>query len=147
MLVARYPTEAEAVEAARSLVERGDGATVERIPEQVTDSHASGPDDQPPPPARPTSAVDDAAPEVPWPLQDLDEVPGAGDWAVCAVYVDARRAAVLLGFDEPDQIDDPEAELDKAPIPWKSILIIWAIAMVVLPLAAFAASYYLSGGT
>ncbi len=147
MLVARYPTEAEAVDAARSLVERGVGATVERIPEQSPGSDAAELDEQTPPPADPASAGDDASPEVPWPLQDLDEVPGNGEWAVCAVYVDARRAAVLLGFDEPDQIDDPEAELEKAPIPWKPILIVWAIAMVVLPLAAFAASYYLSGGT
>ena len=84
---------------------------------------------------------------------------GAGEgWAVQVVRVDLARAAELTG-QEGDAVPattvdaaDPNAasSLDadaKEPVPWKRIVLLFVIAMIVLPLLAFFITYQVVSGS
>jgi hypothetical protein len=107
--IAGFPTEAEASEVARFLVENGVGATV---------------------------SADNRVQET-----DPD-----GLWGVHVLFEDRRRAAEMLGLvavDEP-VVHSPEEtiKVEKGPIPWKVVLPIFALALIVVPLAAGFLTYF-----
>ena len=69
---------------------------------------------------------------------DADAVVGDGPpiehWVVQVLPEDHVRACELLGLPAPEP--DPEDERTERP-PWRTILMIWLVAMIVFPALAF----------
>jgi hypothetical protein len=107
--IAGFPTEVEATEVARHLVEAGIGATV------AGDVERAGIDPN-------------------------------GIYGVHVLYEDRRRAAEHLGIvereDRPEASPEQPIVVDRGPIPWKSVLPIFGLAMVLVPLAAGLLTYF-----
>jgi hypothetical protein len=119
--IAEYPTESQARGAATSLVECGIGAAVAPAPppelpmvdpDQLTAHHDSA---------------------VPAP-RNPDEY--AARFHVRVMCIDARRACELLGVEPPAEVVADADEEPPGP-PWKKILLIWAAALVIVPVMAF----------
>lgn len=70
-----------------------------------------------------------------------DEIPATVTAQVVVLRADAARAAEILGFAEP--ADAAGAGPAKPQVPLKTVLVIFAIAMVVFPGLAFLISYNL----
>ena len=108
--IAGFPSEAEASEVARFLLEGGIGSTV-------------------------------------WPDPGRAASDPEGVYGVHVLPVDRRRAAEMLGLVEIEE--RPEASpvepivVDRGPIPWKVVLPIFALALVVLPLFAGFLTYFI----
>jgi hypothetical protein len=129
-----HPSESDAADAARRLLERGIGATVAptggdggaAFAVQVLSHDA----------ARATELLDHAASEADDPRDDIRDGADGGDPADAPLGTDSlsirRRSAAA---DEPMKIE-------KAPAPWKQFALIWLAAMILLPLAAFAFTYF-----
>ena len=67
------------------------------------------------------------------PPADDEEAVAAGPWCVQVLPEDHVRACEVLGLEVPEP-DEPE----KPPTaPWKIMLGVWLVAMIVLPLLAF----------
>lgn len=71
--------------------------------------------------------------EVPSADGDAPAGGGSGPWCVQVLEDDLPRACEVLGFEVPVP-DEPERR--RFPV-WVVVLAIWAVAMVVIPLAAF----------
>lgn len=71
-----------------------------------------------------------------------DEVPATVTAQVVVLRSDAARASEILGFAEPEDAAGAGAKA-KEEFPLKTVLIIFAIAMVVFPGLAFLISYNL----
>lgn len=79
-----------------------------------------------------------------------DELPEGGPTSGYRVLVLAHelvRAEETLGLREPEQVvpDDPDEpmKLDKKKAPWKLFAVIWVVAMITVPAAAFFLTYFL----
>lgn len=159
----RCATEDEARAVAVRLVEHGIGATVERLPEPPTADVAATQDS-----AGASSWPVDRPAEVP--VAAAGEVVGDDPrpFAVRVLAGDERRAGEILAAEAADGpggagggtgsgtvaaagtiddhdhrlLDDHDVEaIEKPPTPWKKILLIWAAAMIIIPLAAFVLTY------
>ncbi|MBI2705064.1 MAG: hypothetical protein HYX32_07210 [Actinobacteria bacterium] len=119
--VLSYPSEQDARERAKLLVENGIGAVIER--------------------GLPPDHVGPEPYEDPVADRDTDEYAASFELRVMRHQVE--RACEILGVDPPELAEaEGETSTGGAP-PWKMILIIWAIAIVVIPLAAFLLTYNL----
>lgn len=133
-----FDDEADAIVAARELVEHGIGATVERM---VAEAEVVG-------------TEDDLAPEVDGEADgegaDTDgaEPPRAAGTIFYRLLVldhEERRALEVLGLVEPE--DRPEANPIepmvpvKAKIPWMKVIPIYLLALILVPAAAFYLTY------
>jgi hypothetical protein len=107
--IAGFPTEDEAAQVVRFLLEAGIGATV-------------APDD--------TRSQSD--PE--------------GVWGVHVLPVDRRRAAERLGLvdveERPGHSPEEPIQVERGGIPWKVVLPIFVVALIVVPLAAGFLTYF-----
>src|SRR5262245_31307182 len=115
VVVGTYDTDDEAREQATLLVEHGIGGIVEAVvvdAEPVEGDEAEGIETEAP-------ADTDDSEVVVFELRVLPE--------------QAERAYDALGCEAPAEV---RAETAKSTPPWKTILIIWAIAMVVIPVTA-----------
>ena len=119
IVVASYPTEADAREKAKLLVENGIGSMIDR---GLPSDHAS------------PEPYDD-------PVKDRDTDEYAAAFELKVMRHQVERACELLGVEVPEL--PGEAEPEPAKTPWKMILILWAVALVVIPVAAFFVTYYL----
>jgi hypothetical protein len=115
--VAARPSERTAGDAARQLLERGVAATVAPIlaPSEGDTADAAG---------GKTTMV-------------------TNGFAVQVLPHDVERACELLGVEVPAEVLAEQAEEKEPAPPWKRILVIWAIAMVTIPVAAGFAAYFL----
>jgi hypothetical protein len=61
--------------------------------------------------------------------------------------IDVGRSERVLGLVESDPAYDPKnpPKLEKGPTPWKTLLIVWALAMVIVPVLAFLITWKLAG--
>jgi hypothetical protein len=132
VVVTRFTSEDDANAAARTLVENGVGAIVEDAP--------------PAPPPVEAAPVDPLAAEpatnAAWPAAPVTEPPGR--FAVLVLASDLVRACSVLDLPVPEYaapVDDT-AKAKRSDL--KKMLIIWAIAMVVIPVAAFYLTYFLT---
>ncbi len=144
-VVQTYVTEREALVDARVLVERGIGANVSAVPtDQLAELAAS----------TGSTAADGGEPAL-----GKGAAPGSGDepgsappaaladrtFRIEVLPQDLRRAQEALELVDPEA--RPEAnpdepmELEKAPVPWKRVLLIWLLALIILPLVAFLLTY------
>lgn len=114
--VALYDEEAAAEQAARALVARGIGAVVRVI-----------------------------TPEA----RTLGSLPDTATTEVVVLPTELVRASAVLGFDLADRPDllalttsaEPGDGAEKPPFPWRKVLLIWAAAMILVPLAVFYLTY------
>lgn len=63
--------------------------------------------------------------------------PPAHAWEVRVLPEDQRRACEHLGVEAPAEVVEAEDASARTSPPWKSILLIWLVAMIVIPLLAF----------
>ena len=127
-----YDDEAAATEAARELVLHGIGATVQRM---IAEEPVAADGD-------PTVEGAEAAPARP--------VRAAGEifYRLLVLDHEERRALELLGVVDP--APRPEAnpvermKPVKAPFPWKKVLPIYFAALILVPLAAFYFTYWIT---
>jgi hypothetical protein len=83
----------------------------------------------------------------PVPADELpDDGPSAG-YRVLVLSHELQRAEEALGlrereFQAPEDPDEPMS-LEKQPTPWKQFAVIWVVAMISVPAAAFAITYFL----
>lgn len=113
-----FPSERTAQESARTLVEHGVGSEIEpAVPPGVDAAAAADRQDGPPP-------------------RNTDEYSAMFGLRVMRHQVETACAA--LGLDLPAETVSELEEKAKAPkpTPWRRILVIWAIAMIVIPLVA-----------
>lgn len=113
--VNEYATEAEARDAAATLVESGVGATVEPVPsEQPGGGSGDGPSGA-------------------YRVMVLDHE-----------VVRASRLLDLEVADDEEEVlvQDLDTPLEKPKAPWKQILLIWLAAMIILPILAFTFTYW-----
>lgn len=133
VVVTRFTSEDDANAAARTLVENGVGAFVED----------ASPPAPPPAEAGPVNALAaEPATDAAWPAAPVTELPGR--YAVSVLASDLVRACSVLDLPVPDYaapVDDT-AKAKRSDL--KKMLIIWAIAMVVIPVAAFYLTYFLT---
>jgi hypothetical protein len=67
--------------------------------------------------------------------------PAGEAFEVRVLPAEAGRAAEVLGGEEPA---DPVLPEGKGPVPWRSLILIWVAAMIVIPLVAFLATYLIT---
>jgi hypothetical protein len=122
-VVETYASESEANVDARALVERGIGATVAPIP---ADELAAG-------------DVGDGRDGGDG--GDLETAVATRTFRIEVLPHDLARAQEALELVEPEERPEANPEetmvLEKGPVPWKRVLLIWLAAMIVLPLVAF----------
>lgn len=120
--ITSFPSERMVREAAKTLVERGVGAVIARgVPEETG---------QAPEPADGMVTH-----------RNTDEYVATFELKV--MHHQVATACEVLNLELPPETVAELAEAAKAPTPWKRILIIWAIAMLVIPVAAGFVSFWL----
>lgn len=84
----------------------------------------------------------------PIPADELPEDGPSGGYRVLVLAHDLERAETAIGLrpDEGRELDDPDEpmKLDKQRAPWKLFAVIWVVAMVTVPAAAFFLTYWLT---
>ncbi len=151
--IATFPTERLATEAVRRLVEHGVGGHVVPIA-PGSPAESPGPsagatltsDDPTTPPASPPDGSgppgaggSPLGPSAAAPGRDTDQSADRFEVQVMRQQVD--WACEALGVAVPQVVAEAEATEQAAPPPWKRILLIWAVAIVLVPLIAGVATY------
>lgn len=70
-------------------------------------------------------------------VTESDGGPPVRAWEVRVLPEDQRRACEHLGVEVPAEVVEAEEAAAGTRPPWKSILLIWLVAMIVIPLLAF----------
>jgi hypothetical protein len=150
VIVTTYPSERLATEAAATLLaDGGIGAVVERLADRPADATAADPastDPATPTGASPSTASSSASlwgdrPSVDEPPTAPPSAPaGVPMFAVKVMPQQLRRSTELLGVELPAELLPAEKPMETGT-PWKKILILWGIAMLVVPALAFYVSY------
>lgn len=82
----------------------------------------------------------------PIPADELPEDGPTSGYRVLVLAHELVRAEETLGLREPEQVvpDDPDEpmKLDKKKAPWKLFAVIWVVAMITVPAAAFFITYF-----
>ena len=82
----------------------------------------------------------------PVPADELPEEGPTSGYRVLVLAHELPRAEVTLGLREPEPVgpDDPDEpmKLDKQKAPWKLFAVIWVVAMITVPAAAFFITYF-----
>jgi hypothetical protein len=141
------PSERTANEVARVLVEHGLGAVVEPI---TTDEPVAepAPEDRVPASSEGSSegSSGDAKPFAKWAASAPTgpPTPVLSGFAVRVMRHQAERASEVLGIELPATVAAAVAAEEREPSPpWKRILLTWAAAMVIIPVVAGLAAYFL----
>jgi hypothetical protein len=84
----------------------------------------------------------------PIPAAELPENGPSAGYRVLVLRHELDRAEEALGLREPQNRDlvdtDEPMKLDKKKAPWKLFALIWVVAMVTVPTAAFFLTYWLT---
>lgn len=119
--ITAFPSERTAREKAKELVEHGVGAIIARgLPEEHNDPEPY---------------------EDPVAHRNTDEYVASFELRVMRHQV--TTACEVLDLEVPVETQAELVEERKESAPWKRILLIWAVAMVVIPVAAGLLSYYI----
>lgn len=82
-------------------------------------------------------------------LSGGDDAPPTSAYRVMVLSGQQVRAEETLGLRDPGERapsdDDEPMKIDKKKAPWKLFAVIWLVAVITVPIAAFFLSYYLSG--
>ena len=82
---------------------------------------------------------------VPVPADELEDDGPQAAYRIEVLPIDVHRAERALGIVEvpEDEIYDPEnpPKLEKGPVPWKTLILVWIAAMVIVPGLAFLISF------
>jgi hypothetical protein len=82
---------------------------------------------------------------VPVPADELEDDGPQAAYRIEVLPIDVRRAERALGMVEaaPHEVYDPEnpPKLEKGPVPWKTLLVVWVAAMIIVPALAFFVAY------
>lgn len=82
----------------------------------------------------------------PVPADELPEGGPSSGYRVLVLSHQLIRAEEAIGLREPEvrPVGDPDApmKVDKKKAPWKLFAVIWVVAMITIPLAAFYLTYW-----